>query len=92
MCRSVTATESQVAHLATPITAAVIVSQQVGSNASRDPQFLSHFAITTLPYFVAAAALLSVPAAQWSGRMQVWFAPRRIVPFEAAAGDGEEVQ
>jgi len=37
-----TTTESEVAHLAAPITAAAIVAQQVGSNASRDALFLSH--------------------------------------------------
>jgi len=35
-------TEGEVAHLAAPITAAAIVAQQVGSNASRDALFLSH--------------------------------------------------
>ena len=37
-----TMTEGEVAHLAAPITAAAIVAQQVGSNASRDALFLSH--------------------------------------------------
>jgi ATP:ADP antiporter, AAA family len=81
-----TATEGQVARIAAPITAAAIVAQQVGSNASRDALFLSHFAVTTLPYFVAAAALLSIPAARWSGRLLVRFGPRRIGPYAFGLG------
>ena len=79
-------TEGQVARIAAPITAAAIVAQQVASNASRDALFLSHFAVTTLPYFVAAAALLSIPAARWSGRLLVRFGPRRIGPIAFGLG------
>jgi hypothetical protein len=71
--------ESKV-HLVAPLTAAALIAQQVGSNAIRDGLFLSHFAVTTLPYFIAGAALLAIPAAQRSGRLLVRFGPTRVVP------------
>jgi hypothetical protein len=45
-----TRTESEVAHLAAPITAPAIVAQQVGSNASRDALFLSHLNLSDCWY------------------------------------------
>jgi len=45
-----TTTESEVAHLAAPITAPVIVAQQVGSNASRGALFLSHLNLSDCWY------------------------------------------
>lgn len=39
-----------------PIVAAALVAQQVASNAGRDALFLTHFDVTTLPWFVAGAA------------------------------------
>src|SRR6185295_464201 len=78
--------EGHVARVVAPITAGAIVAQQIGSNASRDALFLSQFAVTTLPYFVAAAALLSFPASRLSGRLLVRFGPQRIVPYALALG------
>src|SRR5262245_31643141 len=63
-----------------PLTAAALVAVQVGSNAARDALFLSFFPVTVLPYFVAASAVLSVPAAQASGRLLARFGPARVVP------------
>ncbi|HET6898173.1 MAG TPA: hypothetical protein VFK70_07490 [Vicinamibacteria bacterium] len=77
--------ESKV-HLVAPLTAAALIAQQVGSNAVRDGLFLSHFAVTTLPYFIAGAALLAIPAAQRSGRLLVRFGPTRVVPALLALG------
>jgi hypothetical protein len=71
--------ESRV-HLVAPLTAAALIAQQVGSNAIRDGLFLSSFAVTTLPYFIAGSALLAIPTAQASGRLLVRFGPRRVVP------------
>jgi AAA family ATP:ADP antiporter len=78
--------EGHVVRVVAPITAGAIVAQQIGSNASRDALFLSQFAVTTLPYFVAAAALLSFPASRLSGRLLVRFGPQRIVPYAFALG------
>jgi hypothetical protein len=71
--------ESRV-HVIAPLTAAALIAQQVGSNAIRDGLFLSHFSVTTLPYFIAGSALLAIPAAQASGRLLVRFGPNRVVP------------
>jgi hypothetical protein len=51
------------------VVAAALVAQQVASSAGRDALFLTHFEVTTLPWFVAAAAALSLPAALASGRL-----------------------
>jgi hypothetical protein len=66
--------------LIAPLTAAVLIAQQVGSNAARDALFLSSYPVTTLPYFVAGAAIIALPAAQGSGRLLLRFGPTRVVP------------
>ena len=68
------------AHVLAPLTAAALIAQQVGSNAFRDGLFLSAFPVTSLPYFMAAAAVLAVPAAHASGRLLTRFGPIRVVP------------
>jgi ATP:ADP antiporter, AAA family len=64
-----------------PIVAAGIVAQAVAGNAGRDALFLTHYPVTALPYFVAGAALLSLPAAQVSGRLLARLGPGRLVPW-----------
>ena len=66
--------------LVAPLTATALIAQQVGSSAIRDGLFLSSFPVQTLPYFMAGAALLSLPAAQLSGRVLRRFGPARVVP------------
>ncbi len=68
-----------------PIVAAALVAQQVASNAGRDALFLTHFDVTTLPWFVAAAAALSLPAAIASGRLLARLGPVRVVPWLLAS-------
>lgn len=68
------------AYVLAPLTAAALIAQQVGSNAFRDGLFLSAFPVTSLPYFMAAAAVLAVPAAHASGRLLTRFGPIRVVP------------
>ena len=46
------------ARVLAPAVAAALVAEQVASNAGRDALFLTHFDVTTLPWFVAAAAAL----------------------------------
>ena len=73
------------AQLVAPLTATALIALQVGSNAIRDGLFLSFFAVQTLPYFMAGAALLSVPAAQLSGHFLRRFGPARVVPVVLAS-------
>ena len=68
------------AHLVAALTAATLVAQQVASNAMRDALFLSWFPVSSLPYFVAASAVLAVPAAESSGRLLARYGPARLVP------------
>ena len=66
--------------LVAPLTAAALIAQQVASNAVRDALFLTWFQVTSLPYFMAAAAVLAIPAAESSGRLLARFGPARVVP------------
>lgn len=72
--------------LLAPLTAAALIAQQVASNALRDALFLTWFQVTTLPYFMAAGAVLAIPAAASSGRLLTRFGPARFVPFILAVG------
>ena len=73
--------QRNLALLLAPLTAAALIAQQVASNAVRDALFLTWFQVTTLPYFMAAAAVLAIPAAEFSGRLLARFGPARFVPF-----------
>ena len=66
--------------LVAPLTAAALIAQQVASNAVRDGLFLTWFQVTSLPYFMVAAAVLAIPAAEASGRLLARFGPARVVP------------
>ena len=72
---------SRSALLVAPLTAAALIAQQVASNAVRDALFLTWFQVTSLPYFMAAAAVLAIPAAESSGRLLARFGPARVVPL-----------
>ena len=73
------------AQLVAPLTAAALIAQQVGSNALRDGLFLSSFPVSSLPYFMAGAAVLALPAAQFSGRLLTRYGPIRVVPIVLAS-------
>ena len=73
------------ARLLAPAVAAALVAQQVASNAGRDALFLTHFDVTALPWFTAAAAALSLPAAIPSGRLLASLGPVRVVPWLMAS-------
>jgi hypothetical protein len=70
----------QEAGIVAPLTAAALIAQQVGANAIRDGLFLSFFPVQSLPYFMAGAAVLAVPAAGLSGRVLARHGPIRAVP------------
>ena len=53
----------------------------MGANAIRDGLFLSYFPVTSLPYFMAGAAVLAMPAALLSGRGLARLGPGRVVPL-----------
>jgi ATP/ADP translocase len=72
-------------HLVAPLTAAALIAQQVGGNAIRDGLFLSLFAVQSLPYFMAGAAVLAIAAAHASGRLLTSLGPARAVPMLVAA-------
>ena len=63
-----------------PLTATALIAQQVGANAMRDGLFLSFFPVETLPYFMAGAAVLAIPAALLSGRVLARLGPIRVAP------------
>lgn len=72
-------------HLVAPLTAAALIAQQVGANAMRDGLFLSLFAVESLPYFMAGAAVLAIIGAQLSGRLLTRLGPARATPALIAA-------
>jgi hypothetical protein len=63
-----------------PLTATALIAQQMGANAMRDGLFLSFFPVETLPYFMARAAVLAIPAALLSGRVLARLGPIRVAP------------
>ena len=73
-------------HVVAPVIAAALIAQQVASNAVRDALFLTWYQVTSLPYFMAAAAVLAIPAAEFSGRLLARFGPARVVPFILGIG------
>lgn len=68
------------AYLVAPLTATALIAQQVGANAMRDGLFLSLFKVQSLPYFMAAAAVLAIIATQFSGRLLTRLGPARVAP------------
>ena len=68
------------AYLVAPLTATALIAQQVGANAMRDGLFLSLFKVESLPYFMAAAAVLAIVATQFSGRLLTRLGPARVAP------------
>jgi hypothetical protein len=73
-------------HLLAPATAAILIAQQVASNASRDGLLLSAYPLTAFPYFVAGASLVAIPVARASGQALTRYGPARVVPVLLAFG------
>ncbi|MEO8592633.1 MAG: hypothetical protein ABI759_04855 [Candidatus Solibacter sp.] len=69
-----------------PVTAMILIAQQVASNASRDGLLLTSYHVTLFPYFVAGASLVAIPAAQLSGRFLTRYGPARMAPILLAIG------
>jgi hypothetical protein len=64
----------------------MLIAQQVASNACRDGLLLSSYPVTALPYFIAGASLVAIPAAHTSGRLLARYGPARISPVLVAMG------
>ncbi len=62
-----------------------MISYQVGAKAVRDAFFLTQFEVTSLPYMVMVAALLSIVAVLGAARAMSRFTPARVVPASFAA-------
>jgi hypothetical protein len=62
-------------------TATILIAQQVGSSACRDGLLLSSYPVTALPYFMAGASLVAIPAAHTSGRFLARYGPARMSPI-----------
>ncbi|MEK7667875.1 MAG: MFS transporter [Gemmatimonadota bacterium] len=58
----------------------LMIAFQVAGRATRDALFLSHFAVTSLPRMMAAAAVISFVAALVMARVLARFGPSRLVP------------
>jgi hypothetical protein len=67
------------ARLATA-TALIVVASFVAGKAARDAILLSNFEVTTLPLFVALAAVISLPVILSSGRLMTRYGPARTMP------------
>jgi len=67
-------------------TAAILIAQQVASNACRDGLLLSTYPVSALPYFIAGASLVAIPAAHASGRLLARYGPARLSPMLLALG------
>lgn len=57
-----------------------MIAAQVAGKATRDALFLTHFPVTTLPYMLMGAALLSLGAVALLSRLQARRGPGRTVP------------
>ena len=62
-----------------------MISYQVRAKAVRDAFFLSQFEVTSLPYMVIVAALISIAAVLGAARVISRFTPARVVPAAFAA-------
>ena len=63
------------------VTSAILIAQQVAGKAARDALFLSSFHSSSLPWVMAAGAVLSLASMLWVSRSMARHAPRRIMPL-----------
>jgi hypothetical protein len=62
-------------------TSVVAIAQQVMGRATRDALFLSSFPVERLPAMMIVAAVASLAAAIYIGRLIAWLSPARVVPW-----------
>ncbi|MET0792175.1 MAG: hypothetical protein ABW061_11695 [Polyangiaceae bacterium] len=67
------------------VTAALMIAQQVAGKAARDALFLSSFHAASLPFAMAAGALLSLAGVYWSWQALSRRAPAAVIPLLFAA-------
>jgi hypothetical protein len=70
------------------VTATALVGQQVASKATRDALFLSTFDVRTLPWAMAASAVLSLLAVLAYARAVTRFSPLRVMPWALLISSG----
>ncbi|HEY8154019.1 MAG TPA: hypothetical protein VII72_07830 [Myxococcota bacterium] len=66
------------------VASAAMIAQQVAGKATRDALFLSSFDVATLPWMMAASAVLSIFAVVWLSKMIVRHTPEKVVPASFA--------
>jgi hypothetical protein len=62
------------------ISALIVVSSFVAGKAARDAILLDHFRVETLPIFMAASAVMSLPIILVAGRWMTQYGPARLIP------------
>lgn len=70
--------------IAAVLTSAALVAQQVAGKAARDALFLSTFRPNSLPFVMAAGAVLSLAAVVWLSRLMARHSPARVLPVVLA--------
>lgn len=66
------------------VASAAMIAQQVAGKATRDALFLTSFDVTSLPWMMAASAVLSIFAVLWLSKMIVRHSPEKVVPVSFA--------
>ena len=72
--------------VAAMVAAAALIAQQVAGRATRDALFLSSFRVSSLPFVMIAAALVSAAAVLGFSALLARRAPARVLPIALAAG------
>ena len=62
------------------VASAAMIAQQVAGKATRDALFLTSFDVTTLPWMMAASAVLSILAVLWLSKLILRHSPEKVVP------------
>jgi ATP:ADP antiporter, AAA family len=63
------------------VSAGAMIAQQVAGKAARDAFYLSQFDVRTLPFVMAASAVLSLATMWWVALLMVRHSPARVVPI-----------
>jgi AAA family ATP:ADP antiporter len=74
--------------LAATIASGAMIAQQVAGRAARDAMYLSSFNVKTLPWMMAASAVLSLVGVFWLSRMMTRHSPAKVVPIGFAVSGG----
>jgi ATP/ADP translocase len=78
--------DRRAAVIAGMVAAGALIAQQVAGRATRDTLFLSSFSVTSLPYVMIAAAVVSAAAVMAFSAALSRRSPAQILPLALAAG------